>query len=144
MSLIETIKADALAARKAKDARAGVLITLIGEINKAEKAGSEPRVLTDADVIALVRKFLKNIADTMAVLPVSATDAIAKASMERGALERYLPSQMSEAEIEAVVRAVVADGGKLGDAMARLKADHAGLYDGKLASTVAKRVLEAA
>lgn len=144
MSLIETIKADALAARKAKDARAGVLITLIGEINKAEKAGSEPRVLTDADVIALVRKFLKNIADTMAVLPVSATDAIAKASMERGALERYLPSQMSEAEIEAVVRVVVADGGKLGDAMARLKADHAGLYDGKLASTVAKRVLEAA
>ncbi|MSU91884.1 hypothetical protein GE300_20115 [Rhodobacteraceae bacterium 2CG4] len=57
MSLLQTIRADALAARKAKAPEAGVLVTLIGEIDtkaKLRPAGSE---LTDDEVVAVVKKF---------------------------------------------------------------------------------------
>lgn len=147
MALLDRIKSDALEARKAKANTAGVLVTLIGEANTKEKSFKEQRALTDDEVLAIVKKFLKNIDETLRVLTPAVAPAgeaavnLEKLLAEKSALEVYLPVQMSEADIEAYIRAIQPEAPVLGQIMARLKAERGGQYDGALASKVAKRVL---
>ena len=67
MSLIIEIKSAQLAARKARDSfTASSLTTLIGE---AEMVGKNAgREVTDAEVVAVLKKFVKNIDETTTVL----------------------------------------------------------------------------
>ena len=139
MSLLDSIRSDALTARKAKDPMAGVLVTLIGEADTAMKAMKAPRPLEDAEIVAIVRKFIKNIDETLAV--VTGADAAGKARAERAALEIYLPVQMTAGEIAAFARLVAVETPGLGPVMARLKAERAGQYDGKLASAIVRETL---
>lgn len=141
MSLLDRIREDAITARKAKDPKAGVLVTLIGEADTAMKKLKEPRPLEDAEVVAIARKFIKNIDETLAVVTDSA--AVLKAKTERAALEAYLPHQMSAEEIAGFARTAAAEGANLGQIMARLKVEKAGQYDGKLASTIVREALSA-
>lgn len=140
MSLLSRIRDDAVTARKAKDPKAGVLVTLIGEADTAMKGLKAPRPLSDAEIVAIVQKFIKNIDET---LKVAKGDAFDKARAERAAIEVYLPRQMTRDEMTAFVTAAAAEGANLGQIMARLKAEHAGQYDGKLASVIVKETLAA-
>lgn len=145
--LIDRIKADALAARKAKSPAASVLITLIGEVDTRTKTLNPARAMTDEEVLAVVRKFLKGIDETLRVLSTSAmpaeklAEAVAKAQAEQVALEAYLPVQMSAEAIEAFARSKMAEGADLGAVMAALKAEHGGQYDGKLASGIVRNLI---
>lgn len=139
MSLLDRIRQDALNARKAKDPKAGVLVTLIGEAEKEAKRLKAPRALEDGEIVAIVRKFIKNLDETLTV--VKDAVAIGKASAERAALEVYLPVQMSAEEIAIFARNAAAEGANMGQIMARLKAEKAGQYDGKLASGIVKDAL---
>ncbi|MBO9428680.1 GatB/YqeY domain-containing protein [Sulfitobacter sp. R18_1] len=145
MSSLAQIKADAIKARKAKSPEAKVLVTLLGEIDTKSKTLAPGKNMTDADVVAIVRKFLKGVDETLKLLDADkAPDAVAYAKAERAALEVYLPKQMTEAEIEAFVRAKVSEGANIGQIMGSLKQEKAGQYDGKIASQVAKSLLAAA
>lgn len=145
MSPLAQIKADAVKARKARSPEAKVLVTLLGEIETKSKTLDPGKEMTDADVVAVVRKFLKGVDETLKLLDASkAPDAVAYAKAERAALEVYLPKQMTEAEIEAFVREKVSEGANIGQIMGSLKQEKAGEYDGKMASQVAKSVLAAA
>jgi uncharacterized protein len=145
MSLLKQIRADALAARKAHSADAGVLTTLIGEVDTKTKGFSPAREMTDAEVVAVVTKFIKGADETIKVLdPAKNSVAIAKAQAERTVLERYLPKQMTDAEIETFVRGRVDAGDNMGGIMSALKAEHAGRYDGKRASQIVRDALAAA
>lgn len=141
MSTIAKIRTDALAARKAKSPIAAVLVTLIGEVDTRAKSFSPARAMTDDEVVAIVQKFIKNLDETIRVTDTSNPTASAVAKAERAALEGYLPAQMTDAEIEAFVKAKVAQGANMGQIMAALKAEHAGQYDGKTASHIVKRTL---
>lgn len=145
MTLLAKIKADALVARKAQSSVAGVLVTLIGEIDTRTKSFSPARPMTDDEVVATVAKFIKNIDETMGVLD-AARDAskVEKLASERTALEAYLPTQLDEKAIEAFVRTRISAGDNMGGVMAALKQSHAGQYDGKIASAITKRLLSAA
>ncbi len=134
-TLLAKLKADALTARKARDtARATALTTQIGELETASKnLGHE---VTDAEVIAAIKKTLKNINETIAVAPSAAL------TLEKELFESYLPKQLDEAELRSVVGAIIVTGAKtMGDVMKTLKAQHDGQYDGKLASVVIKDLL---
>lgn len=145
MSLLSQIRADALAARKAHSPDVGVLTTLIGEIDTKTKGFSPARAMTDDEVVAVVAKFIKGVDETIKVLgPTKNADALSKAQAERTTLERYMPKQLSDAELEAFVRARVAAGDNMGGVMAALKAEHAGRYDGKRASQIVRDALAAA
>lgn len=149
MSLLEKIRADALAARKAKDTSASVLITLIGEIDTKAKSFSPAREMTDDEVVAVIKKFLKGINETLGVLTPAVGSAEAmksqvdKAVAERDALEGYLPKQMTDAEIRNFAASRIADGANLGMVMGALKAEHSGQYDGKLASGIVRELIAA-
>lgn len=57
-------------------------------------------------------------------------------------IEEFLPQQLSEAELKELLNGWKGGGevASIGDAMKRLKQDHAGTYDAKLASTLAKEL----
>jgi uncharacterized protein YqeY len=143
MSLITEIKSAQLTARKDRNGpMASLLTTLIGE---AEMVGKNAgREVLDAEVVATIKKFIKNIDETIKALGVE--DARAQAAQdERVVLEHFLPRQMDEQQLTEAVTAIKAElnaGQKdMGKVMGLLKTRHEGQYDGKMASTVVKAVL---
>ena len=137
MTLIERIKADQLAARKERaTAKAAFLGTLLGEIETLAKGGKGE--LTDAVVVTMVKKFIKNADEMLKVAP-EGSEQRDIAHREKFVLEGFLPKQLNEAEIATLIESFVADGvTNVGDAMKRLKTDHAGTYDGAVASRLLK------
>lgn len=151
MTLIQRIKSDQIAARKQKNACvASILTTLIGEAEMIGKNAN--REVTDAEVIQTVKKFVKNIDDTMGILGKEASDknmqAMRLASNERTVLEEYLPKQMTEAELKEAVSAIHAgilaatSTCKMGDIMSVLKQRFDGQYDGRMAAVIIKEQLQ--
>jgi uncharacterized protein YqeY len=140
MSLITEIKADQITARKNRNApMASLLTTLIGE---AEMVGKNAgREVLDAEVVATIKKFIKNIDETIKAL--GADDIRAQNAMdEKVVLEHYLPKQMTESELRAHVEEIVlTEGLNMGKIMGVLKGRFEGRYDGKMASAVVKAVL---
>lgn len=133
MTLMTEIKTRQIAARKAGSADAGLLTTLLGEAAMVGKnAGRET---TDAEVVAVVKKFVKNIDETVTALTTRGQDAGAFLA-ERAVLEQFLPTQLTEAVLVELAKVQP----NMPAFMKFLKENHAGQYDGKLASTVAKAV----
>lgn len=133
MSLLEQIKNDQITARKASEkTEASLLTTLIGEASAIGKNAGN-RETTDAEVIAVIKKFIKNIDETVTALTDRNQDA-SQFITERNVLERYLPKQLNEAELFKLA----ASQSSMPEFMKFLKENYAGQYDGKLASTVAK------
>lgn len=148
MSLIESIKADQVEARKARNTLVATLLTtLLGEANMVAK-NAQRDTPTDEEVQAVVKKFLKGNLETQAVLnkarPSTPTlERLGDAQKEQQILESYLPQQLSESELVKIVSSAILAGtaSNVGALMGFLKANHAGKYDGKLASAAIKSVL---
>lgn len=143
MSLIEQIKAKNLEARKAKlTAVVNVLTPLIGEAEMVGKnAGHE---VTDAEVVQMVKKFIKNLDETIRVLD-DADPRTAIALAEKHTLEAFLPNQMTNLELEKAIGTIKNElnaGPKdMGKILQTLKARFDGQYDGKTASMIVKAML---
>ena len=135
MSLIEKIKQDQVAARVRRDSiTANLLTTLIGEAEMVGKNAGN-RASTDAEVVAVIKKFVKNAEETLAALK-KANQYNEVIAVEIGILGRYLPQQLGEYELKAIA----VGRANMPDFMKYLKENYAGQYDGKLASTVAREV----
>lgn len=155
--LFARIRADAQAASRQKTAVAGLLKTLFGEAETLSKTPTATRKyvegqplapITDDEVTALVQKFMKlngqAQADAQRLPAERRVGVLAQLVAEARALAAYLPAQLSEADIEAFVRARAEEGLDMGGIMKALKTAHAGSYDGKTASSICKAVLAAA
>ena len=156
MALLDELKADQLAARKAKARlKADLLTTLIGEAAQitTEEFKRGVTQVTDDKVAATLAKFVKNTKQTLESLAserarrlqaggdASETDERIKAAeAELAVLSAYGPQPMSEAQLREVIDAFRAKTpeANVGMIMAHLKANFAGQYDGKTASALAK------
>ena len=144
--LIEKIKVDQIAARKAYDgAKALLLTTLLGEANAVGKNNGN-REPTDAEVVAIIKKFVKNMDETIGYLEsytdAKAADAKVTVLLEKDILSAYLPKQMNTQETEDALKAAIAAvGSNMGKVMGYMKANYEGQYDGKLASMIVKTLL---
>ena len=136
MTLMEQIKTKQITARKAGLTEASLLTTLLGEAAVIGKNAGN-RETTDSEVVAVVKKFVKNIDETINALTMYNKDATAFLN-ERGVLEQFLPMQLSEAALIEVAKCQ----SSMPAFMKHLKENFAGKYDGKLASTVAKSVFQ--
>lgn len=137
MSLFKQIKKDQLAARKARaKGKTALLTTLIGELmTDVTGTSAESLVVTDAMVVAKTKKFIKSLQEIAAVYPFQSNEQTA-ALVEIMILEEYLPKQLTDAELTKILTECGAT--QVGSAMAFLKHEYAGLYDGRAASTIAK------
>lgn len=134
MSLIGKIKQLQITARKEGLTEASLLTTLLGEATMIGKNDGN-RETTDAEVIAVVKKFIKNIDETIAALE-DRGQHIDAFEQERVVLTRFLPKQLSESDLIEVAKYQE----NMPSFMKHLKENFAGQYDGKLAATVAKKV----
>lgn len=145
MNLIAQIKQAQLTARKEYSTlKANLLTTLIGEAEAVGKNAAN-RAPTDAEVQAVVKKFIKGC--DFILEKVSDIEAITSATQEKAILEEYLPKQLSEDDLRNVISNLIAIHGvdserKLGIVMRELKVSYEGQYDGSLASRMAKAILE--
>ena len=114
MSLKAQISEDMKNAMRAKDsARLGTIRLLQAAIKQREV--DERIELDDAAVIAVVEKMLKQRRDSIAAYEsANRTDLADVEKFEVAVLQAYLPQQLTEQEIGAIVDKVIADTGAAG------------------------------
>ena len=114
MSLKDRITDDMKAAMRAKETeRLGTIRLLTAAIKQKEV--DERVTLDDAAIIAVVDKMLKQRKDSIeAFEKADRQDLADKEKAEVAVLQAYLPARMSEAEIAAEVKAIVAELGAKG------------------------------
>ena len=147
-TLLVQIKSDQLDARK-KYAETGFekhavesrfLTTLYAEAAKVGKDAGN-RETTDAEVVTVAKKFLKNIEETRKV--TREKEVHETLDREESILLKYLPKQLSEGDMMDMLfklraSSTVTD---LKGAMAYFKTHYPGQYDGAVLSRVAKEIL---
>jgi len=130
--LINKIQADLIEAMKAKDElRLLVLRMLIAAMKNKRIELKKQEDITDEEALAVIKSELKKRKDSIeAFRQGERQDLIDKEEAEVKILDRYLPEQLSETEIEIIVKEVIAslgdvspaDFGKvMGMAMGKLK-----------------------
>jgi uncharacterized protein len=105
-------------------------------------------VLDEAGIAEVLAKEYKKRTETVQELAGSnRQDMIDKNRAEMAIIEEYLPKQLSEAEIEALVRQAISRSGAqsardMGQVMKILMPDVKGRADGKLVNQIVKRLLD--
>lgn len=142
MTIMTAISAKTIELRKARSPLASSLITLKGELETKQKGFKPPRDLTEDEIIASVKKTVATLKDNIALFEArNMEDAAASARAEVTLLESFLPAQMADDELRDFISSRIAAGANLGQIMADLKSEKAGLYDGKAASAIARELL---
>src|SRR5258705_9859049 len=114
MSLKSQITEDMKNAMRAKDsARLSTIRMLLAAIKQREV--DERIELTDADVLSVIDKMIKQRRDSITQFEAGKREDLA--AVERAEVEvlsAYLPQQLSDAEIDAVISAAIAKTGATG------------------------------
>lgn len=146
MSLKDQLNDDLKSAMKGGEKlRTETLRSLKSALKYAEiQAGHE---LDDAGVLTVIGQQAKQRRDSIVEFEKGhRADLIEKEAAELAILEKYLPAQLSEAEIEAKAKAVIAELGVtdakgIGQVMKHLVAELKGQADGKIINQVVRRLL---
>lgn len=147
MSLEQKIMADLKDAMKNKD-QAGLrgirAIKAAILLVKTDGSGIE---LDDAGEIKLLQKLVKQRKDSLDIYEKQGREDLAVVEREEIAvIERYLPKQLDAAELESIVKGVIADLGAssmkdMGSVMQAASQKLAGKADGKTISSIVKSLL---
>lgn len=140
----EQLGADLTAAMKRRDMpRVYVLRGLLTAVKNltVERRGA---ALSEADLVQLVRREVRKReeAEEYAVKAARA-EAVEQNRAERAILDAYVPALLGGDELEAIVRGIAAalPSPSIGGVMTALREQHAGRFDGKQASEIARRIL---
>ncbi len=142
MELKNKITEDMKTAMRAKDtARLGTVRLLLSAMKQKEV--DERVVLTDADILAIIDKMVKQRRESIAQFEKAGRNDLADGEKaEIVVLSTYLPQQMSEAEVAAAIAAAISETGAagakdMGKVMGLLKSRLAGRTDmGKVSGLV--------
>ena len=149
MSLEQQISKGIMEAMKAKDTvRLGALRNAKKYIIEAKTAGPEIAELPDADVLKIISKLAKQGADSAAIFTeqnrpdLAAEEELAQVAV----MQEFLPRQLTPEELEAEVRAVIAQVGatsvtQMGKVMGVVTKKLAGRADGKDISAKVRELL---
>jgi len=146
MTLKSRITDDMKAAMKAKDAqRLGAVRLALAAIKQREV--DERKELSDADVLAVLEKMIKQRRDSIQQYTAgNRKDLADQEQFEIDVLSAYLPQQATEAEVDAAIaEAIAATGAKgvadMGKVMGQVKAKLAGRADmGQVSARVKARL----
>ena len=135
-------------AMKAKDTvRLGALRNAKKYIIEATTAGPEIAELPDADVLKIISKLAKQGADSAAIFTEqNRPDLAAEELAQVAVFQEFLPRQLTPEELEAEVRAVIAQVGatsvkEMGKVMGVVTKKLAGRADGKDISAKVRELL---
>ena len=150
-ALAARIDADLKQAMRSQDSIAKLALRAVKTaLTEATKTGSaSSHILTDDQVMGVIQREAKRRREAAA--EYDKVGAAAPAEQERAelaVLEQYLPRQLSEAEVETLAHAVIAETGAtsvrdLNKVMPVMIQRVAGTADGKMVSQVVRRLLGA-
>ena len=134
MSLKERITEDMKSAmRAAQKERLGTVRMILAGIKQREV--DERVSLDDSQVLSVIDKMVKQRKESIAQFETGGrADLVAKEQAEIALLQEYLPTQLTSAEIEALISAAIAKTGAaslkdMGKVMGALKSELAGRAD---------------
>jgi len=152
MSLLSEIKAQQLAARKARSQEDKVTIALLTVLlSEVERIGKDKgRETTDEEAVLGVRRMLKNNAELIGILESQERSeksykAWKEAKREKEILESFLPAQLNEGNTVFAIRTACTKVGAtsmrdMGKIMKELKDQHGTSINMKLASDLIKKM----
>jgi hypothetical protein len=116
MALKEQLRTDMVAALKSKDeVRLGTLRMALSAITNEEVAGKSARELSDDDVLKVLAREAKKRREAAEAFDAAGRAELAdKERAEGEVLATYLPQQLGDEEIAAVVRDAIASSGASG------------------------------
>jgi uncharacterized protein YqeY len=148
MTLEERLDADLKEAMRSGDTVRKLAIRAVKTaITEAKVSGTEQRELTEEDALRIVQKQVKQRRDSVAEFTKGGRlDLVAKEEAEIAVLEKYLPQQMSEAQVRAHAEKVIAELGVtdmkgLGPVMKRMTGDLRAVADGQVINRVVRELL---
>ena len=103
--------------------------------------------ISKEEEIKLLQKLVKQRKDSAAIYMEQGREDLAQPELDQAAvIEKFLPAQLSEQEVEVKVKAIIAENGfsgmgDMGKVMGAASKELAGKADGKTISTVVKRLL---
>ena len=112
------LQADLSAAIKSRDELvAATLRMTLAAITNEEVSGKQARVLTDAEVMTVIEREAKKRREAAEAFDEGGrTELAERERAELGVLQSYLPAQLDDAELTAIVAAAIAESGASGPA----------------------------
>lgn len=148
MALEQQIQEDIKTAMKAKDAVATAATRAIkGEILLFKTSEGGSKEVSDGDILKMIQKLIKQRKESAEQFVAAGRQELADNELaEAAVMEKYLPKQLSEAEVEEKIKAIIAEVGAtsikdMGKVMGAANKALAGQSDGRTISTVVKRLL---
>ena len=147
-ALKDRLRADLTAAMKARDeVRTRTLRMALTSVSKEEVAGASARELTDDEVVKVLTREAKRRREAADAFAAAGRDEQAAAERAEGViLDGYLPAQLSDEEISALVTEVIDETGAsgmaaMGQVMKALTPRGAGRADGARVAAEVRRKL---
>ncbi len=148
MSLSTQIMDSMKEAMRAKDTVAlEALRAIKSEILLAQTASGSKEEISEADEIKILQKLVKMRKDSYEIFTAQNRADLAEPELAQIAvIEKFLPAQLSEAEVEAIVTKIIAETGAsgiaaMGKVMGLASAQIGGQAEGKTISTIVKKLL---
>lgn len=148
MSLLVQINEEIKNAMRAKDTVALESLRAVkSAILLALTEGGAKDELAQEDEIKLLQRLVKQRKDSAAIYVQQGRQDLAEPELQQAeVIEKFLPKQLSEAEVEAAVSKLIADNGfagmaSMGQLMGMASKELAGSADGKTISTIVKKLL---
>ena len=148
MALFDQISEDIKSAMKARDkVRLETLRNIKKVFLEAKTAPGANDTLTDADALKIISKLAKQGKETATTYTQAGRQDLADAELAQvEVLESYLPKQLSQEEIEAEVKKIIAEIGatsmkEMGKVMGTASKQLAGKADGRVISEIVKKLL---
>lgn len=148
MALFDKISEDIKAAMKARDkVRLETLRNIKKVFLEAKTAPGANDTLDDADAMKILQKLAKQGRETAATFTAANRQDLADEELAQAkVIEEYLPKPLTEAEIEEIVKKIIAETGAqgmkdMGKVMGNASKQMAGKADGRTISTIVKKLL---
>lgn len=147
MTLLEQLKEDMKQAMRDKDSETLDTVRMLLSSIK-NKAIDLQKEMDDAEIISVIKSDLKKLKDGLESFVSAAREDLAdKARKEITILEKYLPQQLSDIDLEAKVREVLAELGitdpaNIGKAMGQLMSRLKELADGNRIRAMVEKILK--
>lgn len=148
MSLEKKVTDSMKDAMRSKDTLAlEALRAIRSELLLAKTDSSSKSELTEADEIKILQRLVKQRKESAAIFSEQGRDDLADPELAQVAIiEKFLPEQMDDAEVEKIVEEIIAETGAssmadMGKVMGMVNKKVAGRADGRTISTFVKQKL---
>lgn len=148
MSLEEKINEDLKTAMRAKDEVALRGIRAIKSAILLAKTDGSGQAIDEAKEVQMLQKLVKTRQESLDIFVKNSREELAQKEREEiDVIKRYLPAMIEGAELEAILRQIVADTGAtsakdMGKVMGAANKQLAGKADGRAISDIVKQLLQ--